>query len=141
MAQAQLHCVGSACPMGHTCVCDKTIDSIEATPLPSCELSNSYVPCSGRGRRAQETGCSSRQLPRELTLDSLALFNFLIEVELIYNIVFISAVQQSGSVMHMWTLFFYILFHYGLLQDIEYSSLCNIVGPCCLSIARIIIWI
>ena len=29
---------------------------------------------------------------------------------------------------------FYIPFHYGLLQDIEYSSLCYTVGPCCLSI-------
>ena len=28
---------------------------------------------------------------------------------------------------------FYILFHYGLSQDIEYSSLCYTVGPCCLS--------
>ena len=26
-----------------------------------------------------------------------------------------------------------ILFHYRLLQDIEYSSLCYTVGPCCLS--------
>ena len=32
------------------------------------------------------------------------------------------------------TFFFYILFHYGLSQDIEYSSLCYTVGPCCLSI-------
>ena len=29
---------------------------------------------------------------------------------------------------------FYILFHYGFLQDIEHSSLCYTVGPCCLSI-------
>ena len=29
---------------------------------------------------------------------------------------------------------FHILFNYGLLQDIEYSSLCYTVGPCCLSI-------
>ena len=28
---------------------------------------------------------------------------------------------------------FCILSHYGLSQDIEYSSLCYIVGPCCLS--------
>ena len=28
---------------------------------------------------------------------------------------------------------FHILFHCGLSQDIEYSSLCYIVGPCCLS--------
>ena len=29
-------------------------------------------------------------------------------------------------------LFFNILFHYGLLQDIEYSFLCYAIGPCCL---------
>ena len=28
---------------------------------------------------------------------------------------------------------FHILFHYGLSQDIEYSSVCYTVGPCCLS--------
>ena len=31
----------------------------------------------------------------------------------------------------------HILFHYGLSQDIEYSSLCYTVGPCCLSILYI----
>ena len=34
---------------------------------------------------------------------------------------------------------FYILFHYGLSQDIEYSSLCYTVGPCCLSFLYIIV--
>ena len=39
----------------------------------------------------------------------------------------------------MWSRFSFFpflksLFHYGLSQDIEYSSLCYIVGPCCLSI-------
>ena len=29
---------------------------------------------------------------------------------------------------------FYILLHYGLSQDVEYSSLCYTVGPCGLSI-------
>ena len=29
---------------------------------------------------------------------------------------------------------FNIPFHYGLLQDTEYSSLCYTVGPCCLPI-------
>ena len=29
---------------------------------------------------------------------------------------------------------FQILFHYSLLQDVEYSSLCYTLGPCCLSI-------
>ena len=26
----------------------------------------------------------------------------------------------------------HILSHYGLSQDIEYSCLCSVVGPCCL---------
>ena len=58
------------------------------------------------------------------------LFNlfFLIEVYLINNIVLVSGVQQSHSVMHIYILFH--IFHYGLLQDIEYSSLCNTVEPC-----------
>ena len=33
---------------------------------------------------------------------------------------------------------FCIFFHYCLLEDIEYSSLCQTVGPCCLSILYII---
>ena len=38
-------------------------------------------------------------------------------------------------------IFFQILFHHRLLQDIEYSSLCNTVGPCCLSILHIAVCI
>ena len=53
---------------------------------------------------------------------------YFIEVHLIYNIVLISAVKQSGSVIHIYILF-QILFHYRLLQDIEYNSLCYTVGP------------
>ena len=64
-------------------------------------------------------------------------FFFLIEVELIYHVVLISAVQQSDSVIYMYILF-HTLFHYGLSQDIEYSSPCYTVGPCCLSILYII---
>ena len=36
---------------------------------------------------------------------------------------------------------FQVLFHYRLLQDIEYSSLCYMVGPCCLSILYIVVCI
>ena len=36
---------------------------------------------------------------------------------------------------------FHILFHDGLSQDIEYSSLCYKVGPCCLSILYVIVCI
>ena len=35
---------------------------------------------------------------------------------------------------------FHILLHSGLSQDIEYSSLCSTVGPCCLSILHIIVF-
>ena len=45
----------------------------------------------------------------------------------------ISTVQQSDSViqiyMYIYILFFHILFHSGLSQDIGYSSLCCTVGP------------
>ena len=54
---------------------------------------------------------------------------FKIEVQLIYNAV------QSDSVIHMYT-FFYILFHYGLSWEIEYS-LYYTIGPCCLTIVNV----
>ena len=50
-----------------------------------------------------------------------------------HNVVFISAVQQSESVIYIYILF-HILFHYGSPQDTEYSSLCCTVRTCCLSI-------
>ena len=50
-----------------------------------------------------------------------------------HNIVLISAVQQSDSVIHTYVLF-HVLFHNGLSQYIEWSSLCSTVGPCCVSI-------
>ena len=42
-------------------------------------------------------------------------------------------VYSKVIVSHIYILF-QILFHYKLLQDIEYSSLCYTVGSCCLSI-------
>ena len=36
-------------------------------------------------------------------------------------------------------IFFQILFHYKLLQDIQYSSLCYTVGPCCLPVFYIVV--
>ena len=56
---------------------------------------------------------------------------------MIYNVLLVSGVQQSDSVIHLSTLF-HIFFHYDLLRDIEYSSLCYTVGPCCLSILYIV---
>ena len=70
---------------------------------------------------------------------------FFIEVQLTYNVVLVSGVEQSNSVyvcvcvcvcIHTYILF-YIIFHYGLLQETEYSSLCYIVRTCCSSILHI----
>ena len=50
----------------------------------------------------------------------------------------VSGVQQNDSVTHIYIdILFHVLSHYGLLQDIEYSSLCYTVVPCCLSIVYI----
>ena len=48
--------------------------------------------------------------------------NDFIEVEVVYSDVLI--------LLYSKLILFHILFHYGLLQDIEYSSLPGIVGPC-----------
>ena len=64
-------------------------------------------------------------------------FFFKIEVQLIYNIMLVSGIQQSNSDTYI----FQILLHYRLLQDIEYSSLCYAVSPWCLSIFCIVVCI
>ena len=51
----------------------------------------------------------------------------------------VSGMQQNDSDIYIF--FFHILFHYGLLQAIEYSSLCYTVGPCCLSVLYIVVCI
>ena len=63
---------------------------------------------------------------------------FLIEVELIDSVVLITAVQPSNSVIHIYAFIFYILFRYGLSQDMEQSSLCSPVGPCGLSLLHLL---
>ena len=78
-------------------------------------------------------------------------FNFFfIEVELIYNIMLVSGVQQSDSDIYICIcvcvcvyiyILFQILFPYRLLQNIQYSSLCYTVNPHCLSILYIVVCI
>ena len=41
--------------------------------------------------------------------------------------------QVYSKVIQLHVYFFQILFYYRLLQDIEYSFLCYLVGPCYLS--------
>ena len=62
-------------------------------------------------------------------------FLFCIRVQLINNVVLVSDVQQSDSIIliHV-SILFQILFLIRLLQNIEQSSLCYAVGPCWLSI-------
>ena len=69
----------------------------------------------------------------------LSVWIYFSEVQLIYNVNFCwTAKWFSYTYIHI---LFRILFHYGLSQDIEYSSLCYTVGSCCLSIFCIIVCI
>ena len=73
-----------------------------------------------------------RQTARVLRIRKVLLFLFVVvEVQLIYNVVPISAVQKSDSVTHTHThiyiylhSFLNILFHSGLSQKTGYSFLC-----------------
>ena len=57
---------------------------------------------------------------------------------MINNVVIVSGVQQSDSVVHVHvSILFQILFPVRLLHNIEQSSLCSTVGPCWLSILNI----
>ena len=59
-----------------------------------------------------------------------------------YNAVLISGVHQSDSDMCIYMhILFQILFHYRLLQDIEYGSRCYAVGLYCSSILYIVVCI
>ena len=66
-----------------------------------------------------------------------SVFFLLIAVELIYNVVLVSSIQQSDSVIHM-SIYLYILFQiifcYRLLQDTEFSSVCYTGDLCCLPV-------
>ena len=60
---------------------------------------------------------------------------FFIRVEFIYNVLLVSDVQHTDSVIHIHTfIIFQVLFPYRFLQNTEQSSLCYIGGPCWLSI-------
>ena len=60
---------------------------------------------------------------------------------MINNVVLVSVVQQSDSVIHIHVcILFQILFPFGLLQNIEQSSLCYTIGPCWLSILNIAVF-
>ena len=58
----------------------------------------------------------------------------------IYNTVLVSGVQNNDSFIHIY-IFFYIPFHYRLLQDIEYSSLCYTGNLCWLLEFHLNMWV
>ena len=60
--------------------------------------------------------------------------SFLLRYSWFYNVVLVSGVQQNDSVTYIHVYSSQIHFHYRLLQDIEYNSLCYTVSPCGLSI-------
>ena len=72
-----------------------------------------------------------------LALDLFLLF--LIEAQLIYNVVPIPTVQQSDSFVHICTFFF--LFFSIMVYHRILNIVCHILGPCCLSILNIIVCI
>ena len=52
-----------------------------------------------------------------------------------YVYVYVCVHIHMYTYMCMWVyicIYYFLFFHYGLLQDIEYSSLCYTVRPCCL---------
>ena len=81
--------------------------------------------------------CQRATAKEFLLVDFLFLINiFLIEVELIYNVVLISTAQKfllliSTVGIHLCIFFLIFFFHYGLSPDSEYSSLCYTVKACC----------
>ena len=60
------------------------------------------------------------------------------EVQLINNVMIVSGIQQSDSVIHIHTfILFQILFPFRLLWSTEQDSLCYKIGPRWLSILNI----
>ena len=93
-----------------------------------------YVPCIGRRILNH---CATREVPQVLYLSLF--YIIFIGVQLIYNVVLVSGVQQSESAIHIHiSTLFQILFPYRSLQSIEQSSLCYAVGPYQLSILYIV---
>ena len=73
---------------------------------------------------------------------SFFFFLLFIGVQLIYNVVLVSGVEQSESAIHIHiSSLFQMLFPYQSLQSIEQSSLCSTVGPSQLSILYIVMCI
>ncbi|CAN0438613.1 unnamed protein product [Rangifer tarandus platyrhynchus] len=71
-------------------------------------------------------GCKESDTTRRLNNNNITIVNITI-VNLQYFVSF-----RYITVIQLLIILFQILFHYMLLQDIEYSSLCYTVSPYCL---------
>ena len=76
----------------------------------------------------------------EIISKSLFIYLFLLYIgaQLIGNFVWVSALQQNASAIHV-SSFFKIMFSFRLLQNNEQSSLCYTVGPCWLFILNVVV--
>ena len=59
---------------------------------------------------------------------------------MIYSIVLVLMYRKVIQ-LHIYKNIFQIIFHYSLVQDVEYSSLCYEINPHCLSILYIVVCI
>ena len=97
--------------------------------LPSAQ--GSYL-IKGRWSRASCVGTRAPQPPHPGPNLLTTFFSFLLRYSwftVLYWFLLYSKVIQ----LYMYIHYFYTLPHYGLSLDIEYSSLCYTVGPCCSS--------
>ena len=134
----------------------KEFEKEEITLISDAYVNNSqvilsYSPDSSRTTDPKNclvdnSNCTAIIIHNRLSKIKLLIFSvYCIEVQWIYNIVIIPAVQESDALIHIYILYiyvyipFHIIFHYSLSQDIEYSSLCYTVGSFCLSILYILV--
>ena len=90
------------------------------------------VPCIGRQTLLHYT---TREIQILFILLNISAAKFLCMCPLLYSPEEFSEIESKGQCIYLLGFF---LFHYGLSQDIEYSSLCCTAGPCCLAILYVI---
>ena len=108
-----------------------------------CSLSGSFVHGIFQARILEWIAISSSRKSSQLRDETLVSCISCIDRQILYHWATWEALCKCYIKQLILLFFFFfthiyiskiILFHYGLSQDIEYSSLCYTIGPCCLSI-------